>query len=239
MGAGARAGMIDAGAGEASAPRMADERGDAFEADAMQDGARVIYRDKRVSRSMAAILAVPGVFTMLLGVFIAMTNATASKPVPAAALPFVVAAVIALGAMLPVLGVMFGVLRTVLTERALHVKYGLWGPTIPLDAVRSCTVRPYEFAEFGGWGIRRSLRGTWAYVPTEVSDVLEIAYEEGGKEKRVVLGASDPRELARRIDEARGAAGTKLRVAADATAGAEAEAEAEAEAAEESRRARR
>src|SRR5450631_3632861 len=106
-----------------------DQRGhDAFEANEMHDGARVVRRDKNVSRLMAGLLAVPGLLTIALGVFIAFANATASKPVPESALPFVCGAIVALGLLLCTLGVAFGVLRTVVTERAVHVKYGLWGP---------------------------------------------------------------------------------------------------------------
>src|SRR5205823_2924497 len=110
---------------------------------------------KRIARGMLAMLATAGVLTTALGVWIAFANATSHKPVPAEALPVVVAMVCALGLALVGLGIVFGVLRTVVTERAVHVRYGLWGPTIPIEAIASCAVVDYEWTKFGGWGIRR------------------------------------------------------------------------------------
>lgn len=199
---------------------MADE----FEARHMLDDAPVVHRDKRVSRLLALALAIPGLATMALGVFLGFANATASKPVPAAALPFVVAAILGLGLALMTLGVIFAVVRTVVTAREVHVKYGLWGPRIPLSALRSATVVKYDWLEFGGWGIRRSAKGTWAYVPTG-DRAVELVFEEGGVEKRVLVGVDDPTETVRQIGRARDAISPgRLRVAEDDAVAEEAEA---------------
>jgi hypothetical protein len=80
-----------------SHPSMGEPRGDAFEASEMHDGAPVVRRDEKITRRTAALVAVPGVLTVALAVFIAFANASSSKPVPAGALPFVVAGVAALG----------------------------------------------------------------------------------------------------------------------------------------------
>jgi hypothetical protein len=186
---------------------------DTFEASEMHDGARIVHRDKRVSRGLALLLGIPGLLTMALGVVIAFINASSSKPVPAEALPIVVGLVIALGVLLMTLGIVFGVLRTLVTERAVHVKYGLWGPTIPLDAIRSCKVVEYDWTEFGGWGIRLGKNGTWAYVPAS-GPVIELVYDDGKKEKRVLVGAQNAEATALAIDRARGA--THLRVEEEA-----------------------
>jgi hypothetical protein len=94
---------------------------------------------------MAGMLAVPALFVIGMAIYVAFANATAPKPVPAAALPLVVAAMVALGVLLGLLGIAFGVLRTVVTERAVHVRYGLWGPTIPIANIRSCGVVDYQW----------------------------------------------------------------------------------------------
>lgn len=193
---------------------MGDSRDDAFEASEMHDGAPVVRRDKKITRRMAALVAVPGVLTVALAVFIAFANASSSKPVPAAALPFVVGGVAALGIALVALGIVFGVLRTIVTARAVHVKYGLWGPDVPLEAIASCRVVDYDWTEFGGWGIRRGKDGTWAYVPSS-GRVLELRFREGGAMKRVLVGADDPDETARQIERARSQAadpGDRVRV---------------------------
>lgn len=174
---------------------------DEFEAKHMASEGRVLHHDKRVSRVLAGMLAVPGLLTILLGVFIALTNATASRPVPGAALPFVVAGVAGLGALLMLMGVVFGVLRTIVTDKEVNIKYGLWGPTISLGDVVSCRAVDYEWTEFGGWGIRMGKNGAWAYVPSG-SRAVEIRYREGSKEKRVLVGVASPEEVARKINEA-------------------------------------
>jgi hypothetical protein len=204
------------------------ESKDAFAAEYMEAGGDVRHRDKRVSRWMAAILMVPAVFVLGLSAFIASTNATASKPVPEAALPFVIAGMIAFALMYVLLSLSFAVLRTVVTAEDVVVKYGLWGPRIPLERIRSCKVKPYEWTKFGGFGIRLGKGGVWAYVPGP-GPVVEITYDDGGKEKVVQIGASDARLLAQQIDDARAALGGP-RIGADDDAEAEAEREAIAEA---------
>lgn len=176
---------------------MADD----FEARHMQDGATVLHRDKRVSRGLALALLIPGLLTVALGAYIGVANATASKPVPAAALPLVVLGVVALGLFLMLLGVMFSVVRTLVTARAVHVKFGLWGPDIPLASIERAAVVRYDWVQFGGWGIKRNLQGTWAYVPSG-DRAVELVYREGGAERRVLVGVEDPAELVRKIAEA-------------------------------------
>ena len=75
----------------------------------MRDDAPVVHRDKRLSRGTTAMLGGAGLFTIALGILIAIANAGSSNPLPASALPFVVAALVALGLGFMVLGVMFGV----------------------------------------------------------------------------------------------------------------------------------
>lgn len=175
---------------------------DDFEARNMRDGAPVVHSDKRVSRGLTAIVSGSGLLTMALALFIAFANATSHKPVPVGALPLVVGAIGMLGMGLVVLGVVMGVVRTVVSEREVNVKFGLWGPRIPLENIRSASVVDYDWTAFGGWGIRRSVDGTWAYVPGG-KRVLEIRYVEDGKERRVLVGADNPEETARQIDRAR------------------------------------
>ena len=200
----------------------------------MSGDAVVRHRDKRISHVMTAILAVPALFTLAFTVFLGFANSTAARPLPAAALPFVLAALVAFSGMFALLALTFAVLRTVVTDQELIVKYGAWGPRIALDAITSCKVVEYQWTRFGGWGIRRGAGGVWAYVPGPGSgDVVEIAYTEGGKEKRIQVGAKDPRMLAAEIQRARQAR-TSLRIdTADDDAEALAEAERELAAAEE------
>lgn len=178
----------------------------------MAGDARVLHRDKRVSRGMAAMLAAPALFTWALSIFLAFANASSEHPLPAVALPFVVGAIALLGVMFALLSLTFAVLRTIVTDRMVTVKYGLWGPEIELSSIRSCKVVDYEWTQFGGWGIRRGAGGVWAYVPGP-GEVVELEYEAGGTMQRVQVGAQDARKLALEINRARQ---TGLRVATDA-----------------------
>jgi hypothetical protein len=174
---------------------MADD----FESDFMVGDASVRHADKRVSRAMAAIVGVWAPFCWALAIIIGFANASSDNPVPASALPLVLGAIAALGLMFAALAVTFAVLRTVVTSTEVNVKYGLWGPTIPLEQIRSCKVVDYEWTKFGGWGIRRGVGGKWAYVPGP-GEVVEIEYGDGDI---VQIGAKDPRKLALEIDRAR------------------------------------
>jgi hypothetical protein len=204
---------------------------DAFEQEYMADGSAVRHRDKRVSRGMAAILAVPALFTLFLTFIIGFGNAGADRPLPDVALPFVLAGLVAFAMMFALLSLTFAVLRTIVTEREVIVRYGLWGPSIALEHITSCRVVDYEWTKFGGWGIRRGVGGTWAYVPGP-GQVVELRYDDGSGERTVQIGAFEAHSLAHAIDRAREAQ-TRVRVgesAEDESAEAEAEAEAVAEA---------
>ena len=193
---------------------------DAFEAMEMHDGAPVLHRDKHVSRRMAGFIAASGLLQIAIAIFVAIANGSSSKPMPPTMLPVFVGAMIAFGLAMMVLGVVVGVLRTVVTKKAVHVKYGLWGPTIPLEAIQSCRVTEYDWTEFGGWGMRRGRNNSWAYVPKS-GPVVEVKYLEDGKTKRVLIGASDAASTTQAIDAARAAG--RVRVG-DAVAEAEADA---------------
>ncbi len=207
---------------------------DKFESQFMADEAKLRHRDKRVSRGMAIILGIWAPFCWVLAAVVGYGNATASNPVPAGWLAPVIAAIVAFGLMFALLAVTFAVLRTVVTDSHVNVKYGLWGPTIALSSITSCKVVDYEWTQFGGWGIRRGLGGKWAYVPGP-GEVVEIEYsDDSGLTKIVQIGAEDARKLLLEINRAREAlTHRRIEIAeddVDALAEAEAAATEEAEA---------
>jgi len=175
---------------------------DRFEAEDMVGDAQVRHRDKRVSRGIAALLGMWAPLCWGLAAFTGLTNATASQPAPEAALPFIVGGLAALGVAMGVMAVGFAVLRTVVTDTEVNVKYGLWGPNIPLSSIQSCKVVDYQWTRFGGWGIRRGWGGKWAYVPGP-GEAVEIQYDDGGSKKTVLIGAKDPHKLMLEIHKAR------------------------------------
>lgn len=187
--------------------------GDAFEESEMHDGSPVVRRDKLVSRRMAALFFGSGVLPMVVAVFLALTNGASDKPLSPSSLPVVCALLALYGVAMVIGGIVFGVLRTVVTKKAVHVRYGLWGPTIPLDAVESARVVAYDWTEFGGWGMRIGKGGARAYVPKN-GPCVELVYREGDKKKRVLVGAEDASATVAAIEEARG----RVRIAEDARA---------------------
>lgn len=118
---------------------------------------------------------------------------------------------LAVGAFLGVLTAFFAllwaaflVLRVVVTDRELHVQYGLWGPKIDLAAITECKVIDYDWSRFGGWGIKRDGDGTWAYtLMGESRRVVEVTWQEGGQIKRAVVSSRTPDELVAAIEQAR------------------------------------
>jgi hypothetical protein len=213
--------------------------GDDFESEHMAPTSAVRHRDKRVSRGMAALLGIWAPFCWVLAAVIGYANAGSANPVPAAVLPVVLAAIAALGVMFAVMALTFSVLRTVVTDREVIIKYGLWGPSIELSSITSVHVKPYDWSRYGGWGIRRGIGGGWAYVPGP-GDVVVIEYDDAGSSKRVEVGAENAAALAEQIERSRNGT-AKLRLAESGTGSAaqteedlhaDVEAELEAEAAE-------
>ena len=188
---------------------------DAFEAKYMQDGSRILHRDKRVSRKMALILFLAGLLPLFHAISLPFINEGSQRPMPGSIVPFWMLGMGLLAVLFFVLAIVLGVLRFVVTESALHVKYGLWGPTIPLESVVSCKVVDYDWLKYGGWGIRRGIDGSWAYVPSS-GPVVEVIYRDGKAEKKVLLGARDAHALARSIVEATSAGAGAVRVGVEA-----------------------
>jgi hypothetical protein len=179
---------------------------DEFEDRFMHDGAPVVHRDKQVSRAMALLLALPAVITLTLAAVLPFINPSSDKPVPAEALPFVIAGLIAFSFFYVVLAITFAILRVVVTDRNLVVRYGLWGPKVPLDAITDCRVVDYQWTKYGGWGIRRGVDGSWAYV-VRGGKVVELCWREGREQKKALVGAQNPEALVSQVQKARAALG--------------------------------
>lgn len=169
---------------------------DAYEADHMPAQGKVMYRSKQVSRLMALL---PLFFAL---VFVVAGGVFASGVVPAipqlvSLLPF------GLGGMLAFLGLTASGLRTVLTTEELRVQLGLWGPRIPLDAIRSCEVIDYDVQKFGGYGLKIR-NGVRIYSMPGSHQAVALRYtNDSGKEERAVITAEDPVALAGKIQQAR------------------------------------
>ena len=107
-------------------------------------------------------------------------------------------------------------LRVVVTDDAVHVQYGLWGPTIAVETITRCEVKAYEPMRFGGWGFKRALDGTMAYsVPGGEGECVALEITDGAKTRKVVITTPDAAAVALAIEEARARKlGTGVRIAA-------------------------
>lgn len=182
---------------------------DAYEAEYMSGGGQVFHRSKVIARKLAVILLSLGV---LMGVFSVASFAFA---------PVFASVMILAGALFTIFcGLGLSVLRTHVTSEELHVQYGLWGPRVPIVAITACNVIPYDWKRFGGWGLKRSVDGTWAYTPTLVDRVVSIGWtDDKGKTKKAVFAAKDPDAVVAAVRRARALAtgAEKVRVAAGAS----------------------
>lgn len=146
-------------------------------------GGTVLRRDKVVGRRFQFWMAVPALWC-LLGTILTFSGLLG----PATWV----------GVMLGVLTAFFAflwatlsVIRTVVSDREVFVQYGLWGPRVPIERVRSCRVVDYDWASYGGWGMKRSPDGTWAYVISN-GKVVELTWQaEDGIEKKALFSADD------------------------------------------------
>jgi hypothetical protein len=113
---------------------------------------------------------------------------------------------------------LFSHLRVNLTDRDVHVQYGVFGPRIALDRIVSCGSGEYSMLRFGGFGIKRSLDGTWAFSVPGAGRCVEIAWrDDKGTLRKVAVTSPEADALAQAINQARAArAGTGVRAAVDA-----------------------
>jgi hypothetical protein len=162
---------------------------DAYESKYMAGEGGALYFDK---------IAAPRSFhlLLLLPLLVVIGSVVASHA------PFFVPLISAIPLLL--VWMLFSVLRISVTRKAVHVQYGLFGPTIPVDAITACEAVDYDFQQYGGWGIRYGRDGSVAYnMMGDGGRAVRIAYTKGGKSKTVLLASRDPERLAAAIQERR------------------------------------
>lgn len=104
-----------------------------------------------------------------------------------------------------VLWALFSVLRCTVSEGAVNVQYGLFGPTIPMGAIQSAAAVDYDWKKFGGWGIRRSLDGEQMYnMPGDGGRAVRIVWtDEKGQRRITNIGTPNPESVVGAIGKAR------------------------------------
>jgi len=100
---------------------------------------------------------------------------------------------------------LFSVLRFTVSERAVKIQYGLFGPTIPMEAIESAEAVDYDWKKFGGWGIRRSMGGEWMYnMPGDQGRAVRIVWTDAKGNRRVTnVGTPTPEPVVDSIAKAR------------------------------------
>lgn len=154
---------------------------DDYERKFMQGKGVVRFRD----RAMAPM--------SMLGLFVGVGLVTVGSVL---AIPDVAGAAIATaavgGAFMAGLGVSMMALRTLVSDEVVHIQYGLFGPTIPIDSIERCEAITYSLLKVGGFGVRRSLDGATVYnMMGDGRRAAEIVYRDGKKTKRVIVSVKN------------------------------------------------
>lgn len=160
---------------------------DSYEKEFMAGDGTVLYRAKaRAHWSLAALI-------------LGLGGASALATITVAPI-----ATVATLASLALLYILFAVLRVTVSEGALNIQLGLWGPTIPIDSIVTAEATTYGFTDFGGWGIRLSTKGTMYNMPGDGGNALKVVWRaESGKEKTTWVGTRDAPALVEAIERAR------------------------------------
>jgi hypothetical protein len=165
--------------------------GDAYERKYMKGDGLVLHRAKqRTPWPMTALFATIGLASLvpvLVGAPGAWITAVVTLPVIFA------------------LWSLFAVLRVTVSEGAVHVQYGLFGPKIPIAAIEAVAPTEYKWTTFGGWGIRRGPGGSWVYnMPGDRGRAVRIEWRDAkGRRRTTLVGSKDHHELAEVIEKAR------------------------------------
>lgn len=182
------------------------QRADEYEARYMQGEGSLLRRERTVW-GYHWLLLTPIPFCLALAAMILAGVGSRPAPLPMALLPLGVSALMAL------LWALFRVLRVHVTDREVHVQYGIFGPRIPVDAILSCQVVDYDWTRYGGWGIRWSHAHGWAYtLAGDSGRVVEVTWREGDASRKIVVSSLAPEALAASIQQAREGARPQLRV---------------------------
>jgi hypothetical protein len=201
-------------------PRPAE---DSYEASYMKGAGQLIRREKTIWR-LHWLMLLPLPLCWATAAMILAGVGTRPAPPVMALLPLFSSLLMLFG------WVLFRVLRVHVTDREVHIQYGIFGPRIPASAIESCRVIPYEMTRYGGWGIRRGIDGSWAYtLAGDSSQVVEISWREGDKVSKVVVSSRDPEQLAASIQQARATAAPRLRAPADRADAAPSDAQTDAD----------
>ena len=90
----------------------------------------------------------------------------------------------------------FRYLIIVVTDGDVRFRFGIFGTSLPLEAVQGCEVKRYRWLPYGGWGLRMATGGRIAYSVPGVPRGVEITVERKGKRRRYFVSSTQPEALA-------------------------------------------
>ncbi len=96
----------------------------------------------------------------------------------------------------------FAVLRISVDEEFVQVRFGLFGPKIPLSSIRSAEAIRYDWTKFRGSFIRHRFlsRQTLYSMPGDAGHGVSIRWEdERGRERTAIVASPDAEALVRQI----------------------------------------
>jgi hypothetical protein len=203
---------------------MADEHKDTvttaddeYVAKYMEGGDALAIAKKRMPWWWFVLLSVPAGGMALAGIVGAIAG---TVPIPGVILTLLMS-VFLMGFMT----LLFSHLRTVVTDHALHIQLGLWGPKIPLAKITAIKAAMYDWKKYGGWGIRWGRDGSICYsVPGGSGQCVEVEWiNPSGKTVKHVVSVEDAAAIVSAVERARsaiaaGATGVRVESSADSTA---------------------
>jgi len=90
----------------------------------------------------------------------------------------------------------FRYLTIVVTDEEVRFHFGIFGTSLPLEAVQTCEVKRYQWLPYGGWGLRMASGGRMAYSVLGVPRGVEVTVERKGKLRRYFVSSAQPEALA-------------------------------------------
>lgn len=109
-------------------------------------------------------------------------------------------------ALLVPIWLMFAIVRVTVTPSHLDVKYGPFGPRIPLAQIDSVEPTRYHWSSWGGWGIRRKLgTGEVLYaMPGDQGHGVRVRWTPpDGRQHSAVVGVREPSTIVDAVAAAR------------------------------------
>lgn len=185
---------------------MADEQKDTvataedeYVAKYMEGGDALAIAKKRMPWWWFVLLSVPAGGMALAGIVGAIAG---TVPIPGVILTLLLS-VFLMGFMT----LLFSHLRTVVTDHALHIQLGLWGPKIPLEKITAIKAAMYDWKKYGGWGIRWGRDGSICYsVPGGTGECVEVEWTNpSGKTVKHVVSVDNAASIVSAVERARSA----------------------------------